>query len=205
MFFTIGIILGFVLGWYVNEKFEDIAAGIKLLKFWKQNKMFGSLKIAMVAILITGIAGAGMYVMKLRSDNAILKANQIKLESAVADQKQLIENQKKDFEEILVANKKMNILINALQKDLDDLDKRFNKGKRDVGKLAIEKTKLIEKIINKGSVNAKRCIEIASGAPLTDKEKNATKKSEINPECPSIANPSYIAYQLFFCKEVTNI
>ena len=35
MFFTIGIILGFMLGWYVNEKFEDIAAGIKLLKFWK--------------------------------------------------------------------------------------------------------------------------------------------------------------------------
>ena len=156
--------------------------------------MFGSLKIAMVAILITGIAGAGMYVMKLRSDNAILKANQIKLESAVADQKQLIENQQKDFEEILAANNKMNILINALQKDLDDLDKRFNKGKRDVGKLAIEKTKLIEKIINKGSVNAKRCIEIASGAELTEKEKNATKKSEINPECPSIANPSYIAY-----------
>ena len=156
--------------------------------------MFGSLKIAMVAILITGIAGAGMYVMKLRSDNAILKANQIKLESAVADQNQLIENQKKDFEEILVANNKMNTLINALQKDLNDLDKRFNKGKRDVGKLAIEKTKLIEKIINKGSVNAKRCIEIASGAELTEKEKNATKKSEINPECPSIANPSYIPY-----------
>ena len=156
--------------------------------------MFGSLKIAMVAILITGIAVAGMYVMKLRSDNAILKANQIKLESAVADQKQLIENQKKDFEEILVANNKMNTLINALQKDLNDLDKRFNKGKRDVGKLAIEKTKLIEKIINKGSVNAKRCIEIASGAELTEKEKNATKKSEINPECPSIANPSYIPY-----------
>ena len=164
--------------------------------------MFGSLKIAMVAILITGIAGAGMYVMKLRSDNAILKANQIKLESAVADQKQLIENQQKDFEEILAANNKMNILINALQKDLDDLDKRFNKGKRDVGKLAIEKTKLIEKIINKGSVNAKRCIEIASGAELTEKEKNATKKSEINPECPSIANPSYIPYLLLGCKKI---
>jgi hypothetical protein len=132
--------------------------------------------------------------MKLRSDNAILQANQIKLESAVADQKQLIEKQQADFQEILVANQEMNKLVNALKKDLDDLDKRFNKGKRDVGKLAIEKTKLIEKIINKGSVNAKRCIEIASGAPLTEKEKNATKKSEINPECPSIANPSYIAY-----------
>ena len=156
--------------------------------------MFGSLKIAMVAILITGIGAAGMYVMKLRSDNAILKVNQIKLESAVADQKQLIENQKKDFEEILKSNQEMNKLIGALKKDLDDLDKRFNKKNRDFGKLAIEKTKVIERIMNKGSVNAQRCIEIASGAELTEKEKNATKKSEINPECPSIANPSYIAY-----------
>ena len=156
--------------------------------------MFGSLKIAMVAILITGIAGAGMYVMKLRSDNAILKANQVKLESAVADQKQLIENQKKDFEEILSANKKMNELVSVLKKDLEDLDKRFNKKNRDVGKLAIAKTKAIERITNNGSKNANRCIEVASGAELTEAEKNATKKSEINTECPSIANPNYVPY-----------
>ena len=156
--------------------------------------MFGSLKIAMVAILITGIAGAGMYVMKLRSDNAILKANQVKLESAVADQKQLIENQKKDFEEILSANKKMNELVSVLKKDLEDLDKRFNKKNRDVGKLAIAKTKAIERITNNDSKNANRCIEIASGAELTEAEKNATKKSEINTECPSIANPNYVPY-----------
>ena len=156
--------------------------------------MFGSLKIAMVAILITGIAGAGMYVMKLRSDNAILKANQVKLESAVADQKQLIENQKRDFEEILSANKKMNELVSVLKKDLEDLDKRFNKKNRDVGKLAIAKTKAIERITNNGSKNANRCIEIASGAELTEEELNATKKSEINTECPSIANPNYIPY-----------
>ena len=35
MFLTIGLIIGFVLCWYVNEKLEDITAGIKLLKFWK--------------------------------------------------------------------------------------------------------------------------------------------------------------------------
>ena len=156
--------------------------------------MFSSLRIAMVAILITGIAGAGMYVMKLRSDNAILQANQIKLELAVEDQKQLIQNQKKDFKDILDANKKMNALVTALKNDLDDLDKRFNKKNRDIGKLAIQKPKPIERIINKGSVNANRCIEIASGAELTENEKNATKKSEINPECPSIANPKYVAY-----------
>ena len=148
----------------------------------------------MVGLLITGIAGAGMYVMKLRSDNAILKANQMKLEEAVSSQKELIANQKKDFQEILDANKKMNELVSVLKKDLDDLDKRFNKKNRDVGKLAIAKTKSIERITNGASALATRCIEIASGAELTEKEKNATKKSEINTECPSIANPNYVPY-----------
>ena len=152
------------------------------------------IRLFFIGILASAVIGAGVYVMKLRSDNAILKANAIKLESAVAEQQQVITKQKEDFKEILAANQKMNELVSALKKDLDDLDKRFNKGKRDVGKLAIEKTKLIEKIINKGSVNAQRCIEIASGAELTEKEKNATKKSEINPECPSIANPNYVPY-----------
>ena len=156
--------------------------------------MFGSIKIVMVALLITGIAGAGMYVMKLRSDNAILKANQMKLEEAVSSQKELIVSQKKDFQEILDANNKMNELVGVLKKDLENLDKRFNKKNRDVGKLAIAKTKSIERITNGASALATRCIEIASGAELTEAEKNATKKSEINSECPSIANPKYIPY-----------
>ena len=156
--------------------------------------MFGSIRLVMVGLLITGIAGAGMYVMKLRSDNAILKANQVKLEEAVSSQKELIVSQKKDFQEILDANNKMNELVGVLKKDLENLDKRFNKKNRDVGKLAIAKTKSIERITNGASALATRCIEIASGAELTEAEKNATKKSEINSECPSIANPKYIPY-----------
>ena len=152
------------------------------------------IRLFFIGILASAVIGAGIYVMKLRSDNAILKANQIKLESAVADQQELITSQKKDFEEILGANKKMNELVGLLKKDLEDLDKRFNKKNRDVGKLAIAKPKAIERITNGASALATRCIEIASGSPLTEKEKNATKKSEINPECPSIANPKYFPY-----------
>ena len=148
----------------------------------------------MVGLLITGIAGAGMYVMKLRSDNAILKANQVKLEEAVSSQKELIAKQQEDFKEILAANQKMNELVSNLKKDLDDLDNRFNKDGRDFGKIALEKTDAINRIINKGSDNASRCIEIASGAELTEEERNATKKSEINRECPGIANPNYVPY-----------
>ena len=155
--------------------------------------MFG-IRLFLIGIVATAIAGGGFYVVKLQKDNAILKANAIKLESAVAEQQQVITKQKEDFKEILAANQKMNELVSALKKDLDDLDKRFNKKNRDFGKLAIEKTKAIERITNNGSKNAARCIEIASGAELTEKEINATKKSEINPECPSIANPNYVPY-----------
>ena len=155
--------------------------------------MFG-LRLFFIGIVATAIAGGGFYVMKLRSDNAILKSNQIKLESAVAEQQQLIENQKKDFEDILAANQKMNELVSVLKKDLDDLDKRFNKKNRDVGKLAIAKTESIERISNGASALAMRCVEIASGSPLTEEEKNATKKSQINSEFPSIANPNYVPY-----------
>jgi len=153
-----------------------------------------SIRLFFIGILASAIIGAGVYVMKLQRDNAILKENAIKLESAVADQKALIENQKKDFQDILDANNKMNELVNVLKKDLEDLDKRFNKKNRDVGKLAIQRPESIERITNGASALATRCIEIASGSPLTEAELNATKKSEINSECPSIANPKYIPY-----------
>ena len=103
--------------------------------------MFGSIRLVIVGLLITGIAGAGVYVMKLRSDNAILKANQVKLEEAVSSQKELIAKQQADFKEILAANQKMNELVGVLKKDLDDLDNRFNKDGRDFGKIAIDWSK----------------------------------------------------------------
>ena len=152
------------------------------------------IRLFFVGILASAVIGAGVYVMKLQKDNAILKENAVKLESAISEQKVLIENQKKDFEAILNANKEMNELIGKLKTDFAELDKRFNKKNRDVGLLAIEKTKAVERITNSASDKANRCIEIASGSPLTEKEINATKKSEINTECPSIANPNYVPY-----------
>ena len=156
--------------------------------------MFSSIKIMFMAILISAVAGAGVYVVKLRADNATLKANQLQLEQGLQEQKQLLKQQEKDFNAIMESNKKLNVLIQTFKKDLDDLDKRFNKNKRDIGKLAIEKTKAIERIVNKGGDNAARCLELASGAEHTEAELKATKKSEINPECPALANPNYVPY-----------
>ena len=85
--------------------------------------IFGQIKMLITILLITGIAGAGIYVMKLRADNATLKANQIKLETAVEEQNKVLEQQKKDFTAIMESNKKLNVLINTFKKDLQDLDK----------------------------------------------------------------------------------
>ena len=153
--------------------------------------IFGQLRMIMTMVIVAGLAGGVIYVNKLRSDNAILKANQLKLEASVESQKQVIAKQKEDFQAIMKANKELGVLINNLKKDLQDLDKRFTKKKRDIGKLAIERSKAIERIINSASDKAARCIEIASGSPLTEQEINATLKSQINTECPSIANPNY--------------
>ena len=154
----------------------------------------------MVGILVSSLAGAGLYVMKLRSDNAILKANQIKLEEAVALQQELIEQQKADFETIMAANKKLQVTRDILQNELQNLDDKFNKTnasgkKRDIGDLAVNRPESVERVINRASDNALRCVEIAMGSPLTEKEINAVKPSEINSECPSLANPNYVSNQ----------
>ena len=68
--------------------------------------IFGGVKMVMVGVLVAAIAGAGIYVMKLQRDNAILKENQIKLEASVESQKKVIAQQAEDFGKILAANEK---------------------------------------------------------------------------------------------------
>ena len=155
--------------------------------------------MVMVGLMLASLAGGVAYVYKLKADNAVLKENAIKLEMAVTSQQEVIAQQKKDFDNILQANKELNALKLTLQNELKALDDKFNKTnasgkKRDIGNLAMAKSKVIQKIINRASQNAQRCVEIAMGSPLTEDEINATKKSQINSECPSIANPNYISY-----------
>ena len=90
------------------------------------------IRLFLIGILASAVVGAGVYVMKLRSDNAILKANAVKMEEAISDQQELITQQKQDFKEIMAANQKMNELVGNLKKDLEDLDKRFNKNNGDL-------------------------------------------------------------------------
>ena len=137
------------------------------------------IRLALILIILASAGGGYWYVQKLQKDNAILKSNQVKLETAVAESNQVIEQQSKDLKKIRSTLEEVEELNDKLQADKDSLNKRL--GKHDIGNLAENKPGLVEKIINKASDSAARCVEIASGSPLTEEELNGTP----NRECPS--------------------
>ena len=137
------------------------------------------IKLILMLIMLAGAAGGYAYVQKLKADNVILKVNQTKLETAVSENNKVIEQQTNDLKKIRSTLSNLEEEKKKLQKDRDSLSKKL--GKHDLGELAEKKPGLVEKIINKASDSAARCMEIASGSPLTEEELNATP----NRECPS--------------------
>ena len=156
-------------------------------------------KLLFALVIMGGLAGGVTYVYKLKADLATREANNAKLEDSVEEQKLVIAQQALDMDNIRAAMKEQAELSKRLNASIKDLRDKFTKvnasgEKRDIGNLAEQKPKLMQRAINRGTKNALRCMEIAMGSPLTEKEKNAIKKSQINPECPDIANPSYVPY-----------
>jgi hypothetical protein len=148
---------------------------------------------ALVTVLV--IAGGVMYVSGLRADLAVSEENTKKMVDAVEKQQEALEEIKADQNKIKDLNNDLNTTIKLQNKDMENLKDRFTTNaageKRDFGKAAAAKPTSLERAVNRGTVNAIRCLEIASGAPLTEAEKNAKLPSEINRECTNIANPNY--------------
>jgi hypothetical protein len=160
--------------------------------------MFGIgpiIKIVVTLIIVIVIAAGLWYVTGLRADLAVSQENAKKMTEAVQQQQEVIKQIQADQQKIKEINNELNTTIKLQNKDMENLKDRFstsaNGEKRDFGKTASSKPQSVERAVNRGTINALRCLEIASGAPLTEAEKNATKPSEINKECPSLANPNY--------------
>ena len=80
--------------------------------------MFSQIKLILFFILILGAGGGIAYVKHLQSENEILKLNNEKLETAVAEQKAVIEQQLKDIEQIKTINKQLTETNTKLTADL---------------------------------------------------------------------------------------
>lgn len=154
-------------------------------------------KIIAALIVVATTAGLVAYVQSLRASLATSEANNATLNAALEQQSQAIESMQSDIKNGRRLTRELNASITKNNRDLRDLQRRLQPRQDPAGNsvglenLAAKKPALIERSINRGTDNAYRCLEIASGAPLTEQEQNAIKPSEINTECPSLANPRY--------------
>ena len=147
------------------------------------------IKLVLYLAIIGIIAGGAWYVTGLRADLAVSEANNQKLQDGIIEQQHLIEQMQKDITVIQETNKQLAEQNQKQREDVDALAKKFDK--RDFGVFAIDNSEKAEFLINRGTKNALRCIELASGAPLNETEKNAKSPVEANRECPSLIDPTY--------------
>ena len=153
------------------------------------------IKLVLILLILGGIGYGLWYVTGLRANLAVSQENGRKMEQAMQEQQEAIAQMQREAEQIKEINKDLDTKIKAQQADYKTLENKFETTKsgkkRDFGGTAVKKPGLVERAINNGSLDAMRCLELASGGALTEEEKNATKKSQSNSICPSLANPNY--------------
>ena len=116
--------------------------------------MLGQIKLVFFFLLLSGAAGGLWYVQHLKAENEILTLNNEKLNGAVEQQQQLIEQQLRDIEAKTDINKILTENNAKLTADLNLANEKFNKvnasgERRDIGNLAVSKPKSIERIERK--------------------------------------------------------
>jgi tRNA A37 N6-isopentenylltransferase MiaA len=138
--------------------------------------------IALVLVLAM-MGGGGFYINHLNEQLATSQANNIKLEQGIDSQKQVIEQLQQDVKHIQQINTELSAQNEKHRKDANDLRARFSS--RDLGVFITTEPEKAQGVINAATQRALRCLELATGAELNERERNAATPQEANRECPS--------------------
>ena len=148
-------------------------------------------KLQLIAILVIALSSVGIgaywYVSNLQKQLQISRANEAKLQQAVATNEETIKVLQRDFQAATQELQKVNDEFAAIRKQNQNLIGKLER--HDLGLLGEAKPVLVERIINRATIKANRCIEILSGAELTEDELNATTPNGFNSECPWLWKP----------------
>jgi hypothetical protein len=143
-----------------------------------KNKLIGVFLIIMLTV-----GGIGYwYYNESQARIQLLTENNAKLTVGIALNEETINQLQTDYGMAQQELIKLNDENAAIRRRNNLLIDKF--ANNNLGFLAENKPELIERIINRGTANAFRCMELLSGAELTDKERNATNGTAFNPECP---------------------
>lgn len=130
------------------------------------------------------------YVYNLHKDNEILKINNTALEDSLSKQRELLIQKENDLIKKENLQKEYKLVIENLEEEKNKLQSKFYKEKtvttiidnkivkvqkqRDIGKLAVSKPKMVENIINKGTIKEFKCLEA-----ITDNTKTSEEVSNV--------------------------
>jgi chromosome segregation ATPase len=153
--------------------------------------IFRKIKMYLLLAAIAGALGFGAWKYYEYTQNQIrvFAENAATAELAQRETEAALQKTQTDLVEVRRQFNEVSRKFAEAENRVEALEEKLSEHELDF--LAASKPGLVENIIDKASNNVLRCLEIASGSPLTEDEINATKRSEINSECPDLANPNY--------------
>lgn len=144
-------------------------------------------KIIITLLIPLGIGSTYLYVKGLNYELELAQRDNQTHQYRIAEQQSIITQMIQDTTRIKTLNAELNQVISAQSKDLNNLRSRLTENSagdpRRIGRIAAQRPVLFQQVINNSSVNAARCIEIASGSALTESEKRDAAANIFNPEC----------------------
>ena len=135
------------------------------------------IKLIIYMLVALGAAGGFAYVYKLKADNAILKANQDKLETAVQEQQEVLEAKELEYQFLIEKNAELNEKFEAARKDNEALTKKF--AKYDIEAWGMENADATAITINNAVRHVNRCIELSTGAEVIESDKFNNQGTEL--------------------------
>lgn len=143
--------------------------------------------VLILSVLLVASSGLGYwYYQDSQITMKTLNENNAKLETAVDINEQTIKNLQQDYNNVQQQIDIVNQSNRTLKRQNNILVDKLRDS--DIGFLAEQRPETIERLINQGTENAFRCLELLSGAQLTERERNATNGREFNPECSWLFN-----------------
>lgn len=137
--------------------------------------------ILLVVTLVIG--GIGYWYYKdTQAKMTILHENNAKLEIAIATSEESLRSVQVNFARASRENIRLSNAYAEIRRQNNILAGKLSNV--NLGTIAAEKPESIERAVNAGTMNASRCFEILSGAPLTEDERNAEDGESFNKECP---------------------
>lgn len=149
-----------------------------------------ALKLYLFMFLLSIVGGLGFagykYYTSTQQTIRILTENNVKLEVAVKTNEETITSLQTDYASAQTQLTEINAAYTSIRRQNQVLADKLQQ--IDLTAAAIANPVGVERAVNRGTENAGRCFELLSGAPLTDKEKEATDATSFNKECPWLYN-----------------